>query len=296
MTTTTFRYIDPSSYDPRATEPFKRPWNKVDGPGFSYKLLPCPRNVQDIRGRESEFTTDNSGFAVYEAPSQETHFTNEEQIRTNYYNEIEDILRKTHDGIKKVVIFDHTIRRNIPGAARNPVQLVHIDQTPFAAELRVRRHLPEHEVQELLGGRYQIINVWRPIEHPASDFPLGVLDWRSTKPEDFVKVDLLYPKDADKRGEVAPDPESLDSAEGYEPRGEQYAIAPNDAHQFYYLRDMRPDEVMMIKCFDSRSHLVTGGETNIAHGSGHSAFIDPLTPADAPPRQSIEVRCLVFYD
>lgn len=296
MTTAALRYIDPSSYDPRATEPFKRPWNKVDGPGFSYKLLPLTRNVHNIRDRESEFTTDNSGFAVYKAPSQEIHFTDEEQIRTSYYREIEDLLRKTHNGIRKVVIFDHTIRRNVPGAARNPVQLVHIDQTPWAAELRVRRHVPEQEVQELLRGRYQIINVWRPIEHPASDFPLAVLDWRSTIPEDFIKVDLLYPKDADQRGEVAPDPESLDSAEGYEPRGEQYAIAPNDGHQFYYLKDMRPDEAMMIKCFDSKSHLMTDGETNIAHGSGHSAFIDPSTPADAPARQSIEVRCLVFYD
>jgi len=27
----------------------------------------------------------------------------------------------------------------------------------------------------------------------------------------------------------------------------------------------------------------------------HSAFIDPTVPADAPPRESIEVRTLVFH-
>ena len=296
MTTATFRYIDPSSYDPQATEPFKRPWNKVDGPGFSYKLLSRPRTVHNLRGQESKFSTDNSGFAVYKEPSQERDFTSEQRIKEIYYPEVEDLLRKTHHDVKKVVIFDHTIRRNVPGAARNPVQLVHVDQTPFAAELRVRRHVAEHEVPGLLNGRFQIINVWRPIEHSASDFPLAVVDWRSTRPEDFVKVDLLYPKVADERGEVAPDPASIDSIEGYEPRGEQYAIAPNDGHQFYYVKDMTPDEAIMIKCFDSRSHSMTGGETDIAHGSGHSAFVDPLTPVDAPGRQSIEVRCLVFYD
>ena len=71
--------------------------------------------------------------------------------------------------MKKVAIFDHTIRRRTPGSARSPVQLVHVDQTPRAAEARVRRHLPEDEVEELLKGRYKIINVWRPIENPASD-------------------------------------------------------------------------------------------------------------------------------
>ena len=28
----------------------------------------------------------------------------------------------------------------------------------------------------------------------------------------------------------------------------------------------------------------------------HTAFQDPTTPADAPPRESIELRTLVFYD
>ena len=28
----------------------------------------------------------------------------------------------------------------------------------------------------------------------------------------------------------------------------------------------------------------------------HSAFTDPSSPPDAPPRRSIEVRAIVFYD
>ena len=30
--------------------------------------------------------------------------------------------------------------------------------------------------------------------------------------------------------------------------------------------------------------------------SFHAAFVDPTTPADAPDRQSIEVRCIVVFD
>ncbi|KAF9885586.1 hypothetical protein FE257_012792 [Aspergillus nanangensis] len=296
MTTGTFKYIDPSSYDPDATEPFKRPWSKVDGPGYSYKLVDCERAVHNIRGQEPHFSTDTSGFATYTSPSKKKEFADDAQIRDEYYPEVEELLRKTQPGVKKVVIFDHTIRRNSKGSARSPVQLVHVDQTPRAAEVRVRRHVPENEAEDLLKGRYQIINVWRPIENPASDFPLAVIDWRSTKPEDFVKVDLLYPKNADHEAEVAPDPSSYHSTEGYEPKGETYAVSPSEDHRFYYVKDMRPEEVMFIKCFDSRSHTMTGGKTDIAHGAGHTAFVDPQTPQSAPGRQSIEVRCLVFYE
>ncbi|KAJ5473589.1 hypothetical protein N7475_003155 [Penicillium sp. IBT 31633x] len=296
MTTATFKYIDPASYDATATEPFKKPWGKVDGPGYSYKLTDRERKVSDLRGQESNFTTDNAGFAIYKSPAKETAFTDDAEVRSGYYAEVEALLREKLPGVKKVAIFDHTIRRRLPGSARSPVQLVHVDQTPQAAETRVRRHLPENEVDELLKGRYQIINVWRPIENPASDFPLALIDWRSIAPDDFVKVDLLYPKEWRESGEVAPDPESSFSTEGYEVKGETYAIAPNEEHRFYYAKDMTPDEAFFIKCFDSRSHTLTGGKTDIAHGSGHTAFFDPQTPAGSPGRQSIEVRCLVFYE
>lgn len=295
MTTAVFKYIDPASYDPNATEPFKKPWGKVDGPGSSYRLLDKTRSVENLRGQEAKFSTDNSGFAVHKSPTKEKQFTDMSRVTTDYYAEVEELLREKLPGIKKVVIFDHTIRRREKTSPRAPVQLVHVDQTPYAAELRVRRHLPPNEVDDLLKGRYQIINVWRPIQNPASDFPLAVIDWRTTAPSDFVKVDLLYPKDAKAGEERAQAPDSGQLTDGYEVRGETYAIAPNEKHRLYYQKDMTPDEVMFIKCFDSRSEFMTG-TTGIAHGAGHTAFCDPQTPEDAPARQSIEVRCLVFYE
>ena len=70
------------------------------------------------------------------------------------------MLKRRLPGVKKVVIFDHTIRRRVKDAPRQLVQQVHVDQTPGAAEAYVRRHLPADEAEELLKGRYQIINVW----------------------------------------------------------------------------------------------------------------------------------------
>lgn len=295
MTTAQFIHIDPTSFT-------GKPWAKVDGPGWSYKQNPHQREVISLRGQEDKFNTDNAGFAVYKSPAKEKLFEDDSTVRNSYYPEVESMLRSKLPGIKKVVMFDHTIRRRKKDAPRQPVQQVHVDQTPGAAAARVRRHLPKEEAEELLKGRYQIINVWRPIENPASDTPLAVVDWRSTEPSDFVPVDLLYPKtsinaDGDARGkEVLPDAESSTSTEGYEIFGETLSVAPNDKHKFYYMKDMSPEEVMLLKCYDSRGDGEPGGKKGTALRVAHTAFTDPNTPADAPGRQSIEVRCLVFYE
>ncbi len=299
-----FKYIDPSSFV-QSDIPFVKPWGKVDGPGYSFKLTDRKRSVEDLRGSESNYNVDKSGFAMYNYPAKEKAFTDETKVREEYYTEVESLLREKLPGVKKVVFFDHTIRRRVKDSPRQPVQQVHVDQTPQAAEIRVRRHLPEDEAAELLKGRYQIINIWRPIANPASDFPLAVIDYRSTKPEDLVKIDLLYPKreatngvpdDNDDRGkEVLPDATSATSTSGYEVKGETFAVQPSESHKFVYFKDMTPDEVMLIKCFDSFSE-VNGGKKGIAAYTPHTAFVDPQTPTDAPGRQSIEVRALVFYE
>ncbi|KAI9665708.1 MAG: hypothetical protein M1821_003642 [Bathelium mastoideum] len=328
MTTAIFKHIDVTS-STSAT-----PWTKVDGPGSSFQLRDHLRPVHNLRtyatitssdlapssDLAAVFNTDTAGFSVHHSPSpyssspsaaaDEGAFATDAAIRAAYYPEVEALLRKHLRGaIKKVVVFDHTIRRRHPDAPRQPVQQVHVDQTPAAAAARVRRHLPaEEDVDALLSGRYQIVNVWRPIGIVAEDYPLAVVDWRSTRPEDYVPVDLLYPRRADSpleagmdanddRGkERLPEPGSLDSTEGYEKRGETIAVAASERHQFHYVKDMTPQEVMLLKCFDSRGEGLPGGWKGEAMAAPHTAFVDPDTRPDAPGRESIEVRCLVFYD
>ncbi|KAK2668738.1 hypothetical protein RAB80_016118 [Fusarium oxysporum f. sp. vasinfectum] len=272
MTTGLFNYIDPtSSLDDNGNR--VKPWAKVDVDQTSFERSQHKRDVVDIHV---------SGFDVFKSPAKETEFTDDAAVRNGYYGEVEALLKERIPEIKKVVIFDHTIRRREKSSPRQPVQQVHVDQTPGAAEARVRRHTDPSETEELLKGRYQIINVWRPIGHPATDFPLAVVDYRTTKPEDMIK-------------EVLPHASTLRSTEGYQIKGETYSVAPNDGHKFYYAKDMTPEEVMLIKCFDSKSEVHEGGQHGLAGYTPHTAFVDPATPADAKGRQSIEVRCLVFY-
>ena len=51
---------------------------------------------------------------------------------------------------------------------------------------------------------------------------------------------------------------------------------------------MQMNEALLFKTFDS----ATDGR---ARFTIHSSFDDPTSPADAPPRTSIETRCLVFF-
>ena len=62
----------------------------------------------------------------------------------------------------------------------------------------------------------------------------------------------------------------------------------NPAHRWFYAPAMRTDEALLLKCFDS----LTDGTARFAP---HCAFEDPGAPANLLPRESIELRTLVFF-
>ena len=66
------------------------------------------------------------------------------------------------------------------------------------------------------------------------------------------------------------------------------SLRHNPAHRWFYAPAMRRDEALLIKCFDS-------ARNGIARFAPHTAFEDPITPAQAAPRESIEVRTLAFF-
>jgi hypothetical protein len=140
---------------------------------------------------------------------------------------------------------------------------VHIDQSYDAAKSRVPFHLPE-DGPELLKGRYQIINVWRPIKTILKD-PLAVADAHSVPESDLVPVKLIYPNR----------------------EGETYSVKADPNIKWYYRYGQTPDLVTLIKCFDSK----TDGR---ARRVPHTAFVNPETEHEAG-RESIEVRALVFH-
>ena len=70
--------------------------------------------------------------------------------------------------------------------------------------------------------------------------------------------------------------------------GETYSVVFSPEHRWFYVPEMTADEILLLKCFDSE----TDGRARFAP---HTAFVDPTTPANAAPRESIELRTLVFH-
>jgi hypothetical protein len=240
-----------------------------DGPGRNFGDDSRVVTIHDIRGHEDEYTLDKNGFQIYSHTAKEKEYRDEDKITEGYYREVEDLLKKV-TGAHKVVIFDHTIRHALRGqvnkpGARGPVGRVHIDQTPWAAVERVKIHTGD-EAETLLKERFQIINVWRSINGVVEDHPLAVADYRAIdRDNDLVPVALKY--------------QHRD--------GETFSVKYSPKHRFYYKSKIDSDEVILIKCFDSK----LDGRARL---TPHTAFNDPNTLANAKPRQSIEVRALVF--
>lgn len=220
--------------------------------------------LNDLRDQEHKFTLEQNAFDTYQnVESAETEFNDDERIRSVYYPEVEKLLLENIPGANKVILFDHTIRR--PTGNRNPVQRVHVDQTPMSAAERVRLHAPE-AAEQLLKGRYRIVNVWRPLNGPVMGFSLAVSDSQSVQDEDLVPIEHRYPH---RNGQTA-------------------AVRYNPGQKWYYWSGMKNEDRLLLKCFDSDEAAGQYGRVP------HTAFVDPRTPKGAVGRESIEVRALIF--
>lgn len=228
--------------------------------------------IIDIRGREQEYTLDKHSFEVVQLPnnstgrSEKVNFDDDDSVKKTYYPEVEKLLLDNLPGSHKVFLFDHTIRRASPNAHRAPVTRAHIDQTPKSAIGRVRRHFSEEEANELVKGRVRLVNVWRPLNGPVYSHPLGFCDGSSVRDQDVVGIQHRYPTWT----------------------GETAGIKYNEGQRWHYLSGMENNERLLLKCFDSDEKVGPVGRLP------HTAFVDPRTPDNAPQRESIEVRALVF--
>jgi hypothetical protein len=110
------------------------------------------------------------------------------------------------------------------------------------------------------------INVWRPIRGPVRESPLAMCDGRSIARADCVIQQFDY------RGRAR----------------HWYLLRYNAAHRWYYFPLVQRDEALLLKCYDSCKDCCT-------RFAAHAAFNDPTTPADALPRESIEVRTLALF-
>jgi hypothetical protein len=225
--------------------------------------------IQDARPLVGELSLDRNGFTLVPHPTAVTDFFDPEQRTAVYYPEIERLVEQV-SGASRVVVFDHTLRSGDEAEQsareiREPVLWAHNDYTEWSGPQRVRDILPQ-EADALLAHRFAIIQVWRAICRPILCNPLALVDARSVATGDLIKAERRYPHRV----------------------GETYQLAYNPDQRWYYFPQMRRDEALVFKVYDSQ-------HDGRARFTPHCSFADPGTPADAPPRQSIEVRTFAFF-
>lgn len=178
-------------------------------------------------------------------------------------------------GAHRVVIFNHRVRRGPADwhrigenntAHRGPLHRVHVDQSYDGAAVVLRWNLSAADAEPYLRGdaRYQIVNVWRPLEAVEQD-PLALAEAGSVAERDLVGAAIVYPTK----------------------KGETWAVKHGTGHRWMYKSRQTSDEVWVFKCFDSR--------VDVARRVPHSAFKLPGQRKEGS-RQSIEVRALVLFD
>ena len=91
-----------------------RPWQHVDidpttgERPSNFGVVQKEAQIENVRGKESSYSLDTSGFQYFTHPSAHKQFTDNEEIKREYYPESVALLKKL-TGANRVVIFDHSM-------------------------------------------------------------------------------------------------------------------------------------------------------------------------------------------
>lgn len=220
--------------------------------------------IMDGRTRACGFSINREGFQFLKRPSLVENFEDEAEITRVYYPEIREIVADAV-GASEVEIFDHTIRVTDPETSyRRPASHAHNDYTVESGPSRLRDMIGDARADAWAKDRVVQVNVWRPIAEPVLQMPLALLDASSLSESDLVETSIINLRQDGRVGKI-------------------YSVRQAPGQQWYYFPHMTKAEAILIKGYDS-------AEDGRARFTPHSAFDDPATPSDAPPRRSIEVR------
>jgi len=231
--------------------------------------------IRDLRGREDEIGFENNGIAILEMETSMTYeeFNDKEKLKNVYCEEVGNALLQ-YTGAKEVQIYDFDVRRRLPGFPFSVIQpllqdiqpalAAHVDSTRNSIDTIIRG-LNGDKAGSLLQREHIYINVWRPLRGPVLDWPLALCDSSSINPdEDLVASDVVLGKGV-----------AL----------ENYLVHYSPRQSWWYLSKQLPSELLVFRQYDSLSRPPVA----------HAAFMNPNSPSTAPPRESVEVRAIVYF-
>ena len=204
-------------------------------------------------------------FSAYQADVSD--YADEAAVKASYETAIAPLLHELTDA-REVFVQSHQTRTENPKTFLGAYsRYVHCDYPMTPSPERETNVLKArgsaHADAENLD--YAWFNIWAPIDRPAEQNQLTVIDASSLAEEDFQEYYFT--------------PQATGG----------YAAIPtwNADHRFYYVSNMQPGEAIVFKQYDSRP-----GMPKVCP---HTAFYDPAVGQNHAGRRSVEFRALCVF-
>jgi hypothetical protein len=226
--------------------------------------------ITDARPFQQELSIARNGFALLEHDTAVRDFHDAAQIEAIYIGEIIELAKRLN-GAAKAFAFGPVARTDDPASHQGhlPAFGAHVDYGRRTIEAFTRDAFGA-EADHWLGKRVVLMNFWRPIQ-TVYRAPLALCDASTVLASDL--------HDSEVRGGLL---------NANRPPLYGFNLSYNPAHRWYYVPQMQPRELYAFKLYDS--------DASVPQWTGHTAIVDPETPADAPPRQSMEIRTVSFIE
>jgi hypothetical protein len=235
---------------------------------------------------------DKLGVSLAYCESKCKNFYDAAEVERVYYPEIEKLLLDFFPGATDALVYNHDVfdkdykgdrtedqdKKN-PGVNANYANIVHNDLNDNSGRVRCRelltknlrnfgrqQHYTEEQADAKMSRRFMSINLAKPME-TVGQYPFVLCAWPSFADQPYITNYRVYD---DRVGETT-----------------RFTYRPT--HEWYWFPQQKPNEVSMLKCYDS----VTDG--SVSRWSFHTACTDPTAPADAPCRKNLVVRSYVFF-
>ncbi|HEY1124829.1 MAG TPA: CmcJ/NvfI family oxidoreductase [Sphingobium sp.] len=228
-------------------------------------------DVHDLRPEIDALTFDRNGFVVANEPSDAIAMADPAARMAQFGSEAERLVGNL-TGAKKVISFGGMYRTDAPDSADGnlPAFGAHVDYGARTVRDFTLDHIEAEEAERLLAGRHMLINVWRPLK-TVERAPLALCDASTVSRDDLFPSEVVGGLgDARRRSLFG------------------FNLAYNPAHRWTWLPHMQSNEAFVFRLYDS--------DPDAVQFTGHTAIDVPGTPADAAPRESLEIRTIAFLD
>ena len=257
-------------------------YNDLREPGAPSVNLPVDVSVMDARCLEDK-GIHSSGFELVNSPSAVKDFYDCDEVMATYYAECK-ALAKSLTGAHTTFTFDHVIREagkqfsggGTDGSFRESgvergggyigsVHMDYTDRTTWHDYLSLHGQSVPQDADHVYA-----LNFWRPLSATAHDNPLAICDARSVNVKDLLEVEVYgY---------------GAQNYSWHEIGIETFSVSRSEQQRWYYYPEMTPDDVLVIKSYDSDGVIGTT--------CPHASFVHPNPQGVA--RRSIELRVLCF--